>query len=242
MFKSAYPHWPASGDFAFRQSLHCLHKQREYDLAQCSSWRLVRRLPFQLKDGGQHEQFFKSPYCYRCRCVRNRCFCTRCNRRRGLAIMDDGWQPYDGPGRDGAGHDGPIWLRQHDGIRHGPRQWRLHDVWNRRQAMAPISTGDLHFSRPNSRSPKRSPATWNTYADALRANSDSMLSMHQQMMGQFQSDDRSATSFLDFQIAAMRSRLDALEKLKPAMTALYDALSKDQKEKADSVLPMMGCI
>ncbi|MGB5093779.1 MAG: Spy/CpxP family protein refolding chaperone [Parvibaculum sp.] len=102
--------------------------------------------------------------------------------------------------------------------------------------------GRLAFLKAELKITEAQSSAWNTYADALRANSDSMLSMHQQMMGQFQSDDRSATSFLDFQIAAMRSRLDALEKLKPAMTALYDALSKDQKEKADSVLPMMGCI
>ena len=47
---------------------------------------------------------------------------------------------------------------------------------------------------------------------------------------------------LDAQIAAMDSRLTALKDIKPALAKLYDALSADQKKKADELLTGMGCI
>jgi hypothetical protein len=40
----------------------------------------------------------------------------------------------------------------------------------------------------------------------------------------------------------MKSRLAALEALKPVTEALYNALSAEQRKKADDVLPVMGCI
>ncbi len=82
---------------------------------------------------------------------------------------------------------------------------------------------------------------WNAYADALRGNSQVMVTMHKQMSGGFKSDDRSALKFLDFHIQAMKSGLAALEALKPATEALYNALSAAQRKKADDVLPVMGC-
>ncbi|HEX7774888.1 MAG TPA: Spy/CpxP family protein refolding chaperone [Parvibaculum sp.] len=85
-------------------------------------------------------------------------------------------------------------------------------------------------------------AAWNNYADALKANSQAMIGMHRQMVATFKQDDRSALKFLDFHIQAMKSRLAALEALKPATEALYSALSAEQRKKADDVLPVMGCI
>jgi hypothetical protein len=83
---------------------------------------------------------------------------------------------------------------------------------------------------------------WNDYADALRTNSQIMITMHKQMSDRFKQDDHSALKFLDFHIQAMKSRLAALEALKPTTEALYKALSPDQRKKADDVLPAMGCI
>jgi hypothetical protein len=40
----------------------------------------------------------------------------------------------------------------------------------------------------------------------------------------------------------MDGRLAALKEMKPALTALYDALSDEQKKKADDLLTGMGCM
>ena len=40
----------------------------------------------------------------------------------------------------------------------------------------------------------------------------------------------------------MEGRLQALKDIKPALAALYEALSDDQKKKADQLLTSMGCM
>lgn len=85
---------------------------------------------------------------------------------------------------------------------------------------------------------------WNEYADALRSNSEVMVSMHQKMRAAFQQKDGDRTSpqWLDFHIQMMKSGLVALEALKPATEALYKALSPEQRQSADRLLPAMGCM
>lgn len=83
---------------------------------------------------------------------------------------------------------------------------------------------------------------WEDYADALRTNSQVMISMHKRMYDAFQQNNGSAVRFLDLRIDGMKSHLAALEQLKPATEALYQALSEDQRKKADEILPVMGCM
>ncbi|MGB3809783.1 MAG: Spy/CpxP family protein refolding chaperone [Parvibaculum sp.] len=85
-------------------------------------------------------------------------------------------------------------------------------------------------------------AAWTEYADALRSNSQIMASMHKQMAEAFRKDERSAMKFLDFHIQAMKSRIAALEALKPATEALYKVLTEEQRKKADDLIPVMGCM
>ena len=87
-------------------------------------------------------------------------------------------------------------------------------------------------------------AAWSAYADALKENFQSMAGMHQQMFSLFQkgNEDRSAVDMLDLQISLMKTRVGALEKMKPAAEKLYAALSDDQQEKANQILPVMGCM
>jgi len=40
----------------------------------------------------------------------------------------------------------------------------------------------------------------------------------------------------------VESRLQSLKEVKPALAALYAALSDDQKQKADDLLTGMGCM
>ena len=87
-------------------------------------------------------------------------------------------------------------------------------------------------------------AAWNEYADAMRTNSQTMISMRGTMMQMFgnKGQNRSVVDMLNFRIEAMKARLETLEELKPATEKLYKALSDTQKQKADEILPVMGCM
>jgi hypothetical protein len=82
-------------------------------------------------------------------------------------------------------------------------------------------------------------SVWEAYAAALRKNFDSMQSMRKAMMGAAQPVN--PVQRLDTHISAMEARLQSLKDVKPALTALYAALSDEQKKKADDVLGM-GCM
>ena len=85
---------------------------------------------------------------------------------------------------------------------------------------------------------------WSEYADAMRTNSQTMVSMRGTMMQMFRNggQDRSVVDMLDFRIEAMKARLETLQELKPATEKLYNALSDEQKKTADDILPVMGCM
>ena len=79
------------------------------------------------------------------------------------------------------------------------------------------------------------------YAAALRDNLDQMHSMRQSMMGTMKSA-KGPVDRLDAHLNMMKLRADSLKELKPALTALYEALNESQKKKADAILTGMGCM
>lgn len=83
-------------------------------------------------------------------------------------------------------------------------------------------------------------SVWDAYSAALRKNLDGMQGMRKTMMGAMQA--ASPVERLDRHITAMEGRLQTLKDVKPALAALYDALSDDQKKKADGLLTGMGCM
>jgi len=86
-------------------------------------------------------------------------------------------------------------------------------------------------------------AVWDSYAEALRKNLKGMQGMHQKMMAVQQA--KTPLERLDAHLAAMETRLAALKGLKvgrPALARLYEALSEEQKKKADALLTGMGCM
>lgn len=100
--------------------------------------------------------------------------------------------------------------------------------------------GRIAFLKAELKITKDQESVWQDYADALTTNAQVMASMHKQMYEAFQKGDSSPTQLFDLHINAMKSRLAALEALKPATDALYNALSPDQRKKANDLLPMMG--
>jgi hypothetical protein len=81
---------------------------------------------------------------------------------------------------------------------------------------------------------------WDAYAEALKKNMQGMQGMRETMMAA--RAGKSPVARLDAHVTAMEGRLQALKDLKPMLTSLYDALSDDQKKKADQLLMGMGCM
>jgi hypothetical protein len=81
---------------------------------------------------------------------------------------------------------------------------------------------------------------WEAYAEALKTNMQSMQDMRKTMMTA--KTGKTPVERLDAHVAAMEGRLQALKDIKPALAALYDALSEDQRKKANQLLTGMGCM
>lgn len=104
------------------------------------------------------------------------------------------------------------------------------------------SEGRIAFLQAELKIAEAQKPAWNAYADVLRSNSQVMLSMHKQMLEAFKQKDRTSLEWLDLRIRMMKSHLATLEALKPATEALYKALSPEQRQNADQLLPAMGCM
>ena len=81
---------------------------------------------------------------------------------------------------------------------------------------------------------------WEPYAAALKKNLQGMQVMRQTMMKVMEA--KTPVERLDAHIVAMDGRLASLKEVKPALAALYAALSAEQKSKADQILTGMGCM
>jgi Spy/CpxP family protein refolding chaperone len=75
---------------------------------------------------------------------------------------------------------------------------------------------------------------WKAYEDAVRANEQSMQTVHEAMVAAMRSG--TAIDRLQKNIAIMQARLDALKEAQPATEALYKALTPEQQKKADMLL------
>jgi hypothetical protein len=67
-----------------------------------------------------------------------------------------------------------------------------------------------------------------------------MQTMHDRMQTMISA--KTPVERLDAHVAAMEERLTALKEMRPALSALYDALDEKQKQKADDLLTGMGCM
>ena len=78
---------------------------------------------------------------------------------------------------------------------------------------------------------------FDAYAEALRAQAQSMQAMHDQMM----SGERPATypERLEFMEQAMAARSESLAVLREAVTPLYESLDDTQREVFDELMGMM---
>jgi LTXXQ motif family protein len=83
-------------------------------------------------------------------------------------------------------------------------------------------------------------AVWDAYAGEIKKNLQSMQDM--QKMTTTMANAKTPLERIDARIAVMDKRAQALKEVKPALAALYAALSPEQKGKADQILTGMGCM
>jgi LTXXQ motif family protein len=83
-------------------------------------------------------------------------------------------------------------------------------------------------------------AVWDAYAEAIKRNLQSMQAMAQTMQAILEA--KTPVERLDAHLVAMEGRVNALKEVKPALAKLYEALSVEQKKKADEILTGMGCM
>jgi hypothetical protein len=81
---------------------------------------------------------------------------------------------------------------------------------------------------------------WDAYAAVLTKNLQGMQATRAAMIKTMEA--KTPVERLDSHIAAMEGRITALKEVKPALGALYTALSAEQRKKADELLTGMGCM
>ena len=173
----------------------------------------------------------------------------------GTAIASAQQGPGRGPGGGGPGMMGPGMMR--DGMGGGwGMGWGMGPGMHRGMGWgmmggggcgmfggdgATYVDGRLAFLKAELGITDAQKQAFDAYAEALRKNLESMQAMHATMRKSFETET-SPIERLDLRINVMESRLSTLKDMKPALAALYGALSDDQKKKANEVLTGMGCM
>ena len=101
--------------------------------------------------------------------------------------------------------------------------------------------GRIAFLRTELKITDAQSATWNAFADALRANAKSLGEVRASMMPQAGAAQQSLIDRLALQEQWLAARLEGTRAIKSALTNLVGILSDDQKKTADELLaPHMG--
>lgn len=79
---------------------------------------------------------------------------------------------------------------------------------------------------------------WDDYAAAIKSSSESMRDLHLQMMSA--SDPTTLPDRLKLSQGMMEARIEVMKSTNAATLALYEALSPEQKKKADELILGMG--
>ena len=106
--------------------------------------------------------------------------------------------------------------------------------------MPAFSEGRIAFLKAELAITPDQQVVWDAYAAALKKNLTGMQGMRQTMMTA--ATGKTPVERLDAHVSAMESRLAAPKEVKPTLAKLFDALSSEQKLKAEPILAGMGCM
>jgi hypothetical protein len=79
---------------------------------------------------------------------------------------------------------------------------------------------------------------WNAFAEVVRAQAKSMAESQQKRMPVPGQPEVTLPQWVDLHLQMMEEHLAALKKIKPALDALYQALTPEQRQKADQLIRM----
>jgi hypothetical protein len=79
---------------------------------------------------------------------------------------------------------------------------------------------------------------WNAFADVVRAQAKSMAESHQKSMRKPGQPESTLPQWVDLHVQMMEEHLAAMKKIKPALDSLYQALTPEQRQKADRLVRM----
>ena len=77
---------------------------------------------------------------------------------------------------------------------------------------------------------------WDTFADVVRAQAKSVAESQQKRMPAPGRPELSLPQWVDLHLEVMEEHLAAIKKIKPALDALYQALTPEQRQKADQLI------
>lgn len=77
---------------------------------------------------------------------------------------------------------------------------------------------------------------WNTFAEVVRAQAKSLAESQQKRMPASGQPELSLPQWVDLHLETMEEHLAAMKKIKPALDALYQALTPEQRQKADQLI------
>lgn len=103
------------------------------------------------------------------------------------------------------------------------------------------AAGRLAFIKAELAINKEQEEAFDGFAEAMRKNVETMHEMRPEMMKEMMSAKTPADR-LDARIKGMETRLGMMKDMKTALDKLYDKLTDEQKDRANFVLPMMGCM
>ncbi|CCB64108.1 MULTISPECIES: Spy/CpxP family protein refolding chaperone [unclassified Hyphomicrobium] len=106
--------------------------------------------------------------------------------------------------------------------------------------MGPMMEGRLAYMKAELGITAEQTAAWDDYAKAVKARAAGMQETRTEMMKVMHSG--SALDRLDARTKAMENMVQNLKAVRPSVEALYNALSDDQKKKADALLAMGCCM
>ena len=79
---------------------------------------------------------------------------------------------------------------------------------------------------------------WNAFADVVRAQAKSLAESQQKRMPTPGKPESTLPQWVDQHLQMMEENLAAMKKIKPALDTLYQALTPEQRQKADQLVRM----
>jgi hypothetical protein len=146
-----------------------------------------------------------------------------------------------GQGQGGGmmGQGGMMGGRDTDGMMGCPRMGDMMGGMRGKKARGmmmhsrPMMEARLAFTKADLEITEVQMPQWDAYAEAVRMRHEKMAAMHEDKM---KAKGGTALERMDTRIKSMETMLDGLKALKGPTEALYNALSDEQKKKADKLL------